>query len=250
MSPANGDSNEMFRLLPHRRRLELDEGTAAAIVAGEVGTDDAPPSYAPVTRLVDAATGPVQAREFEGEELVVAMFAAEHRRLRARPVLDDQTHPLPRLLNAKVAAAVLVAMLALGSGVATAATTGHLPDPVQRAAHDALAELGVSIPGTPVKTADPGQGQNTTTTAQDPATSGQDKGRTVCSQASENTCRSDQNKAAQTTAAGNSETPRATSPSSPTTGPPNGHLTGPPNPTPSSSAPAGPPSSTPNPSGR
>jgi hypothetical protein len=247
MNGVDGDNNEMFR--SRHNRYELDEHTAEGIVAGRVGADDAPPAYAPVAELLIAARGPSQAHELEGEEAVVAMFTAERGALAPQPTHNGRKRMLPQLLTAKAAAAALVGAMALGGGVAAAAT-GHLPDAAQGVAHDVVAHIGVSIPDAPSKSQ--GKGQDIKTTAQDPTTSGQGKGQAVCTQASDGKCQAgqhgqgDQHKPADAGNPANRGKPADPGQSgSPTSTTPTTDPAGPTATTPGTSVPSGPPTSVP-----
>ena len=192
MTDADGERSDMHRPHPPQPRLALDEHTAEGLVAGRVGADDAPPAYARVAQLIEAASGPAQAHELEDEQAVLAMFAREHED--RSPVVDltSTRRRRARVRPAKVAAVALVGTLALTGGVAAAAT-GHLPDPAQSAIHEVLAHVGIAVPDAPETTEtprDPGPGQDpgVAPIATDPDTTGQDRGRAVCEEASDDTC--------------------------------------------------------------
>jgi len=134
MSLDDGLFDEMPRR-PDRPALPpLDDDTAARVLAGELAPPDAPPGYAAVATLLAAAAAPPRPEELAGEGAARATFAVaradEPARRRRRPT---------RL-------AVLVAAGVLCLGGVAAATTGALPAPVQSAARDALATVGVSVP--------------------------------------------------------------------------------------------------------
>jgi len=54
----------------------LDDDTAERLVAGRVGPDDAPPGYAGVASVLQAAAGPAGPEELAGREAALAMFRA------------------------------------------------------------------------------------------------------------------------------------------------------------------------------
>ena len=54
----------------------LDDDTAERLVAGRVGPDDAPPGYARVASVLQAAAGPAAPEELAGREAALAMFRA------------------------------------------------------------------------------------------------------------------------------------------------------------------------------
>lgn len=55
---------------------ELDEVTAERLISGEIGSTDAPPGYAGVARLLEAATAPTWPNERVGENQAVAAMVA------------------------------------------------------------------------------------------------------------------------------------------------------------------------------
>jgi len=127
------DMDHEMQLLP------LDGETADRMLAGRVALEDAPPGYAAVVRLLDAAStmaGPDN-RERERELVVVfahAVGSPAPRETAPRPSLPSRA----RLVAATVAAAL---------GATTAlASTGSLPDPVQNIASSILDKLGISVP--------------------------------------------------------------------------------------------------------
>jgi hypothetical protein len=135
----------MRRLLRHRHRLALDEGTAERLLTGRVAPADAPPGYGLAAAVLAAASAPPDADELAGESAVVAVFAAA---ARSRPVsvrllTPRRSQVLTKLLTVKAAAAVLGVLV--GGGVAAAAT-GNLPAPAQQAAHALLGGAGVPAP--------------------------------------------------------------------------------------------------------
>jgi hypothetical protein len=52
----------------------LDDDTAERLVAGRVGPDDAPPGYAGVASVLQAAAGPAEPEELAGREAALAIF--------------------------------------------------------------------------------------------------------------------------------------------------------------------------------
>jgi hypothetical protein len=203
--------------MPHRG-LELDRHTAERLVAGDVAADDAPPAYAAVAELLDAAAGPAGPAEqgdLEDEAAVRAMFA-RHR--------DDPSTgvgaPGPRRLRPVRVAAIAVGALALTGATAAAAATGHLPAPVQAAVSDLVSHVGITIPHSPEAEPAPSAPDHAppTTVPAEPSTQ-PGAGETVCDDASDGTCRAgEQGRAGE-------DHPRSTAPSTtpgqtPTTGPP------------------------------
>jgi hypothetical protein len=126
------------------RPIRLDATTADRLLSGELAPEDAPPGYAGVAQLLDAAGAGLGAQGSvrEGANLV-AMQAAAVGRLAWAPAAQEKrviSKVLP-IRTAVVAAAVL-----LGGGTAAAAT-GSLPAGVQNAASTVLAKIGISVPG-------------------------------------------------------------------------------------------------------
>jgi len=65
--------------MPERGRSlvgPLDDDTAERLVAGRVGPDDAPPGYAGVAGVLQAAAGPAGPEELAGREAALALFRA------------------------------------------------------------------------------------------------------------------------------------------------------------------------------
>ncbi len=254
MNPHGDSSHEMLHFPLLLNRYRLDEATAERLVTGQVGPDDAPPAYAGVARVLAAAVGPEQAREVQGESAAIAMFAAQHRALVPDPRARGRRRMLPQILTTKAAAAALTGAIVFGGGVTAAAAAGHLPDAAQNVAHDSLAHVGISIPAGADAPPDT-KGQDIKTTAQDPTTSGQDKGQAVCAQASDGQCRAGQEPSTEPTEPTESDGGQSDSPHTPVgpptslpAGPPTTHPTGPPtsHPTgPPTSHPSGPPASVP-----
>jgi hypothetical protein len=58
----------------HRLAGPLDDNTAERLVAGRLGPDDAPPGYAGVARVLQAAAGPADPGELAGREAALAIF--------------------------------------------------------------------------------------------------------------------------------------------------------------------------------
>jgi hypothetical protein len=105
------------------------------------------PVHAGVAALLVAAAGPPLPHETRGERAAVDRFRQTY------GSADRRRPPRRRHRIVAVLAASTVAVL-LG-GTAYAAHTGHLPDPLQRAAHDFLSAVGVPAPDTPSPTPGP-----------------------------------------------------------------------------------------------
>ncbi len=122
------------------RRLDptppiLDADTAERMLAGAVADADAPPGYAAVARLLEAATSPTRPGELAGEAEAVASFAAALTPTRRFPVLAH--------LKFKLAVATLAGGLTLSGSLAAA---GALPGTVQAGASAVLDTVGINVP--------------------------------------------------------------------------------------------------------
>jgi hypothetical protein len=111
----------------------LDEETADRLLGGRLDPADAPPAYAPVARLVKAATSPATPEELAGEAAAIAAFTAMAHADPPTPVPRRASMP-SKFLSVKAAAAMIAAVLSVG-GVAAAAT-GMLPGRAAQQATD------------------------------------------------------------------------------------------------------------------
>lgn len=127
-----------------RNTVDVDEGTVEALLAGPAGEGVVPGELARVAALLQDARVDAAAGALSGESATVAAMRAA---LTGRPVGVDRRRParlLGRVLTVK--AAVVSGTVVFGAGAAAAAT-GNLPAPVQSAAHDVLATIGIRVPG-------------------------------------------------------------------------------------------------------
>ena len=128
-------------------RVPLDLNTADRLLAGTVAPEDAPPGYAGVARLLEAAWSEPTAEELAAEEEIVARIATVVRAPSgvASPAPRRRTRKrfMPALSRPRVAALV-AAGIACGAGLANA---GTLPGVVQDFASAGLAKVGISFPG-------------------------------------------------------------------------------------------------------
>jgi hypothetical protein len=107
----------------------LDHDTADRLLAGRLDPADAPPGYAAVVKVVNAATAPATTEDLAGEPEAVAQFVAMARSgSPTRASTTRRTGVPSRLLTVKAAAAVLAAALSIGG---VAAATGVFPGPAQ-----------------------------------------------------------------------------------------------------------------------
>jgi hypothetical protein len=126
-------------------RFPIDDATAQRLLSGGLSPDDAPPGYAGLAGMIQAATGPTVPAELTGEAAVVAAGVAAVRS--APPIhrtLPQRNPMLLKLLSAKVAA--IAATTVFGVTTAAAAATGHLPAPAQTAVSGALSHVNISVP--------------------------------------------------------------------------------------------------------
>src|SRR5438046_2082912 len=101
----------------------IDVGTADRLLAGRVDPDDAPPGYARLASILQAAAAP--ATEGPADPASMAALAAAVRANPRPPTTAPRRNPVPtKLLSARVALAA--GALVLGS-TAAAAATGNLP---------------------------------------------------------------------------------------------------------------------------
>jgi hypothetical protein len=129
------------------RRLDLDPplldgDTGERILTGSVSPADAPPGYAGVTRVLEAAARPPEPAERAGEVEAVARFAAAVREAGDAAPAPAQTRR-PRALRPRIAVAALAGSLTLTTGLAAA---GALPGPAQTVAATVLDTVGIEVP--------------------------------------------------------------------------------------------------------
>jgi hypothetical protein len=123
-----------------RDPLALDGNTADRILSGSVPPADAPPGYADVVRVLEAAVAPPQPVELAGEVEAVGLITAT---VRQAPAPPRRTAVLSRMLTARLAAATLASGLTLTTGLAAA---GALPDGAQDVVASVLGQVGLDVP--------------------------------------------------------------------------------------------------------
>jgi hypothetical protein len=126
------------------RRFRLDDRTVDRLVAGTVTSEDAPPGYAGVASLLQAARTEPAAGELAREAATVASMKAS---ILGTPVPLHHTRRNNVLSKALAAKAVGVAAVVLLGAGSAAAATGSLPDQAQSTAQHVLANLNISVPG-------------------------------------------------------------------------------------------------------
>jgi len=120
--------------------LSLDADTADRILAGRVAPDDAPPGYAEAATMLQAASGPATREELIGEAETVAVMAAAVRDQVPEPVPSPRrSHMSTRYLGLKMAAAIGLGMLGVGTALAA---SGVLPGQASGVARDAIQSGG------------------------------------------------------------------------------------------------------------
>lgn len=121
----------------------LDDPSVNRLLAGAVTAADAPPGYNRVAALLSAARPHPASSELPGEaSTVAAMHAAISTQT---PLTSPRRTPMLRKILTAKAAAVAGALLLTTTGAAAA--TGSLPGAAQQVASDALAKVGISVPG-------------------------------------------------------------------------------------------------------
>jgi hypothetical protein len=148
MEPDDASSAEMRR--EHPDPPALDEETVERLLAGDLPPAAAPPGYAEVAALLEAAGAPPAPEELAGEQAVLAELRAVTRARAAatatRPVASSRR-------RRRVGLAAVAVVGALVTGGAAGAATGHLPAPVRDAARTIVDAVGG---GEPATTAPPG----------------------------------------------------------------------------------------------
>ena len=125
--------------------VELDVDTADRLLAGAVAPEDAPPGYAEVARLLEAASAQPTADELTREAEVVALVAAGVRSSSSTDSSSPRRSFMPIALSRpRISAALVAAGLACSAGLASA---GALPGAAQDVASAMLAKVGISVPG-------------------------------------------------------------------------------------------------------
>ena len=122
-------------------RFDLDPDTAERMLRGRLASADAPPAYRDVASLFEHVLTPT-GRALPGEQAGVAMvIAAIHAK---PPIASVPSGRKSVITKVKLAAAGLAGALSLTTGLAAA---NALPGAAQQVASDALAKVGVSVPG-------------------------------------------------------------------------------------------------------
>jgi hypothetical protein len=138
--------------LPYEMPIEtIDEDTTDRLLAGRVHPDDAPPGYAGVARILQAAGSLPRSEHLSREaELVVA----------AREVMGLRSPPGggaggSRTRHRRVLAGLIVTVAL--AGIPGLAAANALPDPAQHAVSRVLHKVWISVPGNEDHPASTGQ---------------------------------------------------------------------------------------------
>jgi len=130
----------------------LDENTAERLVAGRVSPDDAPPGYAGVARVLQAAAAPAAPEELAGQAAALATFGAHGPRpgARRRPPGRGRPHDRvrgwpPGRVRGRLVALALAGVVAAG-GLWTAAGA---PSPAGLPSHAGAPQSGGAGSGAP-----------------------------------------------------------------------------------------------------
>jgi hypothetical protein len=106
----------------------LDMETADRLLAGTVAPEDAPPGYADVTRLLQAAWAEPTSDEIPSEDVIVARIADVVRSSSSTASFSPHEPRKPYgLTRPRIAAALVAAALVCSAGLASA---GALPDAI------------------------------------------------------------------------------------------------------------------------
>jgi hypothetical protein len=125
--------------------VPLDLDTADRLLAGAVLPEDAPPGFARVARLLEAASVEATPEELAREAADVATVVAAVQLSSSTRSLTPRRSFMPFALSRpRITAAFVAAALACTAGLASA---GSLPGAAQEIASAMLAKVGVTVPG-------------------------------------------------------------------------------------------------------
>ena len=129
----------------------IDEDTTDRLLAGRIDPDDAPPGYAGVARILQAA-GSLPRSEHLSREAELVVAAREVMGLRSPPGGGAGGSPTRhrRLVVGLIVTGALV-------GIPGLAAANALPDPAQHAVSRVLHKVGISVPGNEDHPASTGQ---------------------------------------------------------------------------------------------
>jgi hypothetical protein len=125
--------------------VPLDLDTADRLLAGAVLPEDAPPGFARVAQVLEAASAEPTPDELAREPEVVAMVVAAVQLSSGAQSLTPRRSYMPFALSRpRITAAFVAAAFACTAGLASA---GSLPGAAQDIASAMLAKVGVTVPG-------------------------------------------------------------------------------------------------------
>jgi hypothetical protein len=129
----------------------IDEDTTDRLLAGRIHPDDAPPGYAGVARILQAA-GSLPRSEHLSREAELVAAAREVMGLRSPPGGGTGGSPTRhrRVLAGLIVTGALI-------GIPGLAAANALPDPAQHAVSRVLHKVGISVPGNEDHPASTGQ---------------------------------------------------------------------------------------------
>jgi len=138
--------------LPYEMPIEtIDEDTTDRLLAGRIHPDDAPPGYAGVARILQAA-GSLPRSEHLSREAELVAAAREVMGLRSPPGGGAGGS---RTRHRRVLAGLIVTGAL--AGIPGLAAANALPDPAQHAVSRVLHKVGISVPGNEDHPASTGQ---------------------------------------------------------------------------------------------
>ena len=138
-------------LLYEMRLGKIDEDTTDRLLAGRIDPDDAPPGYAEVARILQAA-GSLPRSEHLSREVEHVAAAREAMSLRSPSIGGAGGSPTRR--HRMLAGLVLTGAVV---GIPGLAAANALPDPAQHAVSRVLDKVGISVPGNETHPASTGQ---------------------------------------------------------------------------------------------
>ena len=126
------------------RTIRLDASTADRLLSGTMAPDDAPPGYAALASMLEAAAGRSDVEPCGQEAAIVAEMLAVMSEPVREPAKTRRTMNNKRL---SMRAAALSGVVLIGAGSAAAAAAGSLPGAAQSTASSMLEHLGISVAG-------------------------------------------------------------------------------------------------------
>jgi hypothetical protein len=222
---SSGEMERHLKLLHNSDPLRLDDGTVDRILHG-MSPDDAPRAYRGVAAMFRELTAAPTAAERAGERQAVTAIIRRLHETAASPPPEPRSQ-MNRKRRFQVAGATLVGSAVLFAGLGAA---GALPGAAQNVASDVLATVGVSTPsgspdthagthpdergrsggaaaddatttetggiagtgGADATGGTSGKGSTVSSLAQDPSTTGVEKGAAVASEASNDQSEADE----------------------------------------------------------